>query len=174
MKSKNLDGFLNIPFGTSKEVLIELIKEYEGVIDEGTNDSETLIISNMIFDGDQTQLILFKFFENKFWKAIVYFDCPKKKLIEAYHTIKEVINEKYYFTESSQDFYSSSLLKFLNLDQIAIKRGKAQFFTSWNFDNSPYKDNGIILEINKEFDLKLTYLSESIEGEYFKTKNKDF
>lgn len=173
MKSKNLEGFLNIPFGTSKEVLLELIKEYEGVIDEKNNDSETLIMINMIFNGDQTQFILFKFFENKFWKAVVYLSTDRKLVLKTYEEIKRELNNKYFFTETTYES-KSRILNFLKLNFLALQLSRIYYLSKWSFDNSPYKDNCIILEIDKGFDLKLTYLSESIEGEFFKNKNKDY
>ena len=95
--SQTLDGFLGIPFGSSKEVVKKAMLLMGSKLNLEGSDNDYLSFTGTNFAGRQTSSIGFRFVNNKFHTASVFIEpYSESQAVKLYKNIKAELTEKYY------------------------------------------------------------------------------
>lgn len=158
MKNQKLNGFLGIPFGSNKELVIEKLIEKNGTLDEENSNKDALFVNGITFGGRQTEVLLLTFFENQFCKAVVIIK-PKleSKVVETYKQIKNEITGKYYVSDKDIEAYHLPFMQNDGYTESAISLGKAIFSCYWTFGDSEILEDYISVSINEDLEIAIAY-----------------
>ncbi len=155
---KKLDSFLGIPFGSNQRLVNEKLLERNGTYNEINSDDITMTYEGIIFGGRQTEFIMFTFFDNQFCKASVYIKpYLESKVVEIFNQIKSEINSKYFITKKDYETYDFPYEKNDGHTETAISLGKAEFISFWNFGNGRDTDDYIVLKIDENLNIVISY-----------------
>jgi hypothetical protein len=139
--SQNLDGIMNIKFGSSIDVVKKAMLERPTcTIDEKRSDSSYLFFNEQNFGGRETLFILFKFYKNQFYTVSVFIrPAFEQKLTDLYTDLKKELETKYF---KSKEY------------------PKVPLGLLWEFKNKNSNEdiyNTIIMEVTERMNIKLTY-----------------
>lgn len=138
---QNLDGIMNIKFGSSIDVVKKEMLSRPGVtFDENKSDTNYLLFKNVSFGGRETLFVSFKFFKNKFHTAsVLIMPAFEQKLADLYAQIKSELEAKYFKGKDYPD---------------------ADVAFIWEFPNPQSKGklkNTIVMNVTEYLNVELTY-----------------
>jgi len=137
---QNLDGIMNVKFGSSVEIVKKEMLSRSGVTLDNKSDTSYLLFKNVYFGGRETLFVSFKFYKNKFHTAtVIIMPAFEQKLADLYALIKSELDTKYF---KGKDYP--------NADVAYI----------WEFSNPQSKDklkNTIIMNVTEYLNIELTY-----------------
>lgn len=138
---QNLDGIMNIKFGSSLGVVKkEMLARPGCFLNAERSDSNYLFFDGVSFGGRETLFVSFKFYKNHFYTASVYIrPAFEQKLADLYTDLKTELETKYF---KAKDY------------------PKVPLGLLWEFKNKNSKENisnTIVLEVTETMNIKLTY-----------------
>ncbi|KGT09506.1 hypothetical protein NV63_06665 [Elizabethkingia anophelis] len=119
------------------------------------------------------------FIKNKLCKITLHFsiDIFITKLVQYYNDIKTEINNKYYTSENDYINYTPPAYDsddFEETHTYNIRKGLIEYATYWNFKSNTEYDDYIILKINKEVRIEITYQHGDLYREYIENKKQEW
>lgn len=160
-----LDSFWGIKWDSNIQTVKEAVKnkgEYELSID----DKDTLLYSGT-FGGGEAR-ILFCFYKEKLYTALVIYPYEANKAIEKYLEVKSQLIEKYGKPKIDVENFKSPYYRGDGLEERAIRINKAFFSAHWFFSDK----NEIFLTITPDLDVALKYTNKEAEEELVQAKQK--
>jgi hypothetical protein len=169
-----MNGFLGIKFGTSSaNVKQAMSKKSESIYDSKNSNNSKLKYNGVKVGGNETLFATFYFYKDQLMGVTSVFSPNlEARIFDLYNRIKLDINSKYYVTK--QD-YKSFKYPYENGDgheTTAIKLGKADILSVWNFLQPDGSKNQIILSITEKLKVELFYDCGRISDEYDKKAEK--
>lgn len=175
-----MKGMLGIPFGSSKQAVIQLMKQKQPDALFYSEQGDKYIMQKGSFAGKPVLLWVFSFVDNKLHTAKVVLDLSREiEIYELYRTMCTNINEKYYvsshFVNDCRYPYDSGDIESLT----ALKGGYLRCFTIWNFNQEGFVDdaNGqscIMVEITPDVVVKISFQDgKLIDEALFKQSQKN-
>lgn len=173
---QNLEGFLGIKFGSSREeVKKSMLLRQDCKLDIQNSNENVLFFDNVNFGGRKTEYIIFKFVNNQFHTgAVVLKPELESKCIELYTKIKDELNEKYFVTDKDYENYKYPYEKGDGHAETAIAVGKAEFVSYWFFnqDTDGEIQNAISIQIKEDFNIVITYQDGKLITEAIKKQKE--
>ena len=137
---QNLDGIMNVKFGSSVEVVKKEMLSRSGVTLDDRSDTSYLLFKKVYFGGWETLFVSFKFYKNKFHTAtVMIMPAFEQKLVDLYSQIKSELDTKYF---NGKDYPNANVAYI------------------WEFANPQSKGklkNSIIMSVTEYLNVELTY-----------------
>lgn len=177
--SQTLDGFFGMKFGSSMDSIKKVMLSKPGCkFDTKNSTDDCLIFDGLKFAGRDIGFMMFSFTNNKFHTSkVALISELESKTVDLYKEIKAELNEKYFTTKSDYEFYKSPYEKGDGYTESAIKLGKAEFSSYWEFKNpfSTTEKNIISLVIKPSLTILIGYQDGILINEVVsKSKEKNF
>jgi hypothetical protein len=151
-QTKQIEGFLGIKFGSTKEQTIAAMKLRGAILKTSTNDPDILEFKNVKLGHRDAVIFDVRFVKNKAFQADFYFLAPlESQTIEYYDGLVSDISDVYGPGKSFKNF-KSPYQDGDGFEMTAIKLGKAEYSTFWIIG-----DNSIAEKILPAMGIKLTY-----------------
>lgn len=90
-----LRGFWNIPFGTSYEKTLSIIKQKGFTPNKGGVAHKSIVLTNTKFGNTIANFMLLNFYQNKLGAAIVQYNVKSPFILDRYNAIRKGIIAKY-------------------------------------------------------------------------------
>jgi len=173
--TKPIDGFLGIKFGSSKAVVLAVMKAKGAVLNEKIGNANNLAF-NRVKLGLKDAALLVRFVNNKAFEAD-YFFVPdvEAKIIETYDDLVTDVINKYGNGQATKQFNPPYAEDESDGDTLlGLSAGKINFQTDWSDD----KKNSIEIIITTDMNVKLIYQDGVLTNEAIALQNakqqKDF
>lgn len=160
-----LDGFWGIKWDSDIQTVKEAVKN-KGGHELAIEDKDKLLYSGF-FGGDEAR-ILFCFYKEKLYTALVIYPYEANKVIEKYLEVKSQLVEKYGKPKIDLENFKSPYYRGDGLEERALRINKAFFSAHWFFSDK----NEIFLTITPNLDVALKYTNKEAEEELDQEKQK--
>lgn len=171
----DLEGFMGLPWGSSKEAVSELIKSKGGTIDLKNSNDGKLVFDDVLFAGKKVSFIQSYFIDNRLCAATVC-DVPDKEFeaIEIYERWKKQLTEKYGNPSKQYKYFIDPYKEGDGYEIQAIKNGKGKFSSFWFFEKSGTKEDqgSVSLELNSNTASVINYEDTQLLKMYLEKKSK--
>lgn len=168
---KPIDGFLGIPFGSSRASVIAALNAKGGILDRKESKPDFIVYRGIKLGHREARLFVIKLVNDKAFQADFIFDpILDARAIEYYYSLVNDITEIYGNGESNKKFkepYSDSDDDGIKIS--AIKSGNADYTTIWV---SPSNNNAISIQIDETLTVTLTYQDSKLIEEAIKQRKE--
>jgi len=163
--AQTLDGFWGIKFGSSSSVVIsEMAKK--GYSKKTVGDDNSIKYYNVSFAGRKAELVVFYFFNGKFYSGSLLFKTELDSETYKYYTLlKNDLNNKYFTTSRDVEDYKYPYDKGDGHWETALKLGKLDLRSIWNFNTGGNEFNSITLVVLPSFYIGLVYTDGALNKE---------
>lgn len=174
--AEELNGIMGIQFGSSKATVKAqfMAKQPEATI--YTDKPKTLTFQDTKFGGRKSLGIIFAFTDDDKLHTIIVLIDPEfeSKAFSLYDEINQEINEKYHTYDKQWEDYTYPYDKSDRYSHgvTALKIGKLDVATTWNFPDSTGEDNVIQTTITSNISVKITYQNGYLINQVV-SKNKE-
>lgn len=136
-KLKALESCWGIPFGTTRDSIIKMVKKKSGKIPKQTGEKGVLIYENCSFGSSYAKEITLLFVDGLFYGSYVVFKPENTpSIFDLYKQIKGDITEKYFKPQSDVESYKYPYEKGDGHVSTAILTGHATISSIWEFARS--------------------------------------
>lgn len=165
-QEQKLERFYGMRFGSSTDSIKNVMLQKGYKLNSELSNNDNLIFSNCSnckFAGKNAPNMLFRFVNDKFYygTVVLFPEDLTMNPISFYKEVRDEINEKYFTTNETYEKYEYPYKSGDGNEIMAIKEGKAEIRTFWNFSN----ENLISLSITKEVYVVLEYLDDKLSLE---------
>ena len=155
--SKDLSGFWGIEFGSSLQQAKEVMKSKAGCeFYTGSNETQ-LVYSGGQFAGDDIKALMLEFYNNKFYNATVVVTPSTSNILSAYENMVNNLTAKYSKPDKTLENYEYPYTKGDADYENAIRAGKTQIASRWNFKNAKMQ-----IFISKDLSILYTYTQNEV------------
>ena len=160
----NLDSFLGIKWGANSSTIKKIMQGKQGVtIDKKNSNMSMLIYDGGSFGGEDVYFWQFPI-ENDigFYAVTVNYKTQEFNVIRLYRKIRESISLKYGDPGENYENFTTPYHDGDGYETQAIQMGKGSFICSWKLNTELDYPNKIMLSINENLLIQLTYYNGAL------------